>query len=102
MINYATAEERSQLIAGLHELAEFLESSTEVPAPKNTIAFVFPPEGTDSERRAEIDAIASRIYTRAYETVPGHYVTSRFFGPVEYRAVAIDRETADPDTAEGA
>ena len=32
------------------------------------------------------------------ETICGHYVVSRFFGPVQYRAVAIPH---DNDTDEG-
>ena len=52
---------------------------------------VFPPDGSDAERRAEIDVIAERI-GEAPETVCGHYVVWRFFGPVQYRAVAIPRD----------
>lgn len=99
---HADSEGRTRLTAGLRALADFLDRNPEVPAPEDAVVFVFPPKETDSDRRTEIDLIASRIYTQAYELVPGHYVTSRFFGPVEYRAVAIDRETTDADTAEGA
>lgn len=95
MAYYATAEERDRLVAGLRELAEFLECSPTVPAPKYATVYVFPPGETDAERRVEIDVIASRIDTQANETVPGHYVAFRFFGPVEYRAVAIDDETSE-------
>jgi hypothetical protein len=99
-VTYAVPEERARLIAGLRELAEFLSASPEMPAPAETIVYVFPPhDGTDAERRAEIDAIASRICVQPHETRGGHYVASRFFGPVEYMAVAIPRE--NPETAKG-
>lgn len=93
MANYANASERSQLIAGLRDLAEYLESHPEVPVPWNgTTVYVFPPDGNNDEQRAEIDTIASRVDTQPSEFTPRHYVASRCFGPVEYRAVAIDRD----------
>jgi hypothetical protein len=100
MTYYANSSQRAQLITGLRQLAEFLDSNPDVPTPPDATVFVFPPpEGDDQERRAEIDAIASRLFTQASTTrVGGHYVTSRFFGSVEYRAVAISRE----NTEEGA
>ena len=46
---------------------------------------------SDDGNRAEIDQIAARIGAPldADDLPYGHYATSRFFGPVEYRAVAI-------------
>jgi len=60
------------------------------PHPNNTDVLVFPPSAPDAEKRREIDVIASRIGSVA-ETFSAyrHYQTSRRFGPVEYRAVAI-------------
>ena len=66
-------------------------SNPEVAAPSYTDMFIFPPDGTDAERHAEIDMIAAQI-GETPETVCGHYVVSRFFGPVQYRAVAIPRD----------
>ena len=40
---YATEIERQALISGLRELADFLESNPEVPAPACTDILVFPP-----------------------------------------------------------
>ena len=93
MTYYANAYERSRLIAGLRARAGFLEADPGVPAPARTDMLVFPPPGANAEKRAEIDAIASRIGAETRENVPGHYTASRHFGPVEYRAVAIDRDT---------
>jgi hypothetical protein len=90
--------ERSRFITGLRDLTEFLESNPNVPSPwSETTVYVFPPDGSNEQRRTEIDAIASRIGVQACEFTPGHYVASRYFGPVEYRAVAIDRDADDLD-----
>lgn len=93
---YANFTERQALIRGLRAIADYLESNPEVPAPRYADMLVFPPDGTDAERRAEIDVIAARI-GQTPETVCGHYVVSRFFGPVQYRAVPIPHD----DDADG-
>ena len=87
---YATEIERQALISGLRELADFLESNPEVPAPACTDILVFPPCASDAGKRREVDVIASLIGSGT-ETFSSycHYQTSRRFGPVEYRAVAI-------------
>ena len=90
-MTYASITERQALIAGLRALADFLERNPDVPAPKYTDILVFPPhDAPDSERRREVDVIASRIDS-GIEISPyrRHYTTSRRFGPVEYKAVAI-------------
>ena len=98
MANYANASQRSQLVAGLRDLAEYLESNPDVPAPWNeTTVYVFPPDGSNEGRRAEIDVIATHVGSQPCEFTPGHYVVSRYFGPVEYRAIAIDRDTDESD-----
>jgi hypothetical protein len=89
-MTYANSTEREALISGLRSLADYLEASPEVPAPSYSDVFIFPPEGTDAERRAEIDLIAAQI-GETPQTLCGHYVVSRYFGPVQYRAVAIPR-----------
>src|SRR5689334_23044413 len=83
------SEARTRLIAGLIDLAVFLESHPDVPAPSWADVFVFPADGTDDEKRAEIDAIAARIGADAIKSEGGHYSASLDFGPVQYRAVAI-------------
>jgi hypothetical protein len=98
-MSYANPVERQALISGLRELADFLESNPEVPAPKYADVLVFPPHASDAENRSEIDVIASRIGS-GIRHYPGyrHYVTSRKFGPVGYRAVAIPADEASDDT----
>jgi hypothetical protein len=107
-MTYANDKERSNLITGLRDLADFLEGRPEVPAPRWADLMVFPPAGTNSEMRQEIDDIAVLIGSGIDDQVPGydHYTTSRSFGPVQYRAVAIparnltDRDARMPDPEE--
>jgi hypothetical protein len=89
-MTYASPPQRQALITGLRALADFLESNPDVPAPEYTDVLVFPPPAPDTEKRREIDVIASRIGSvgETFST-HRHYQTSPRFGPVEYRAVAI-------------
>ncbi len=91
MTYYANDQERVRLIAGLRDLAEFLDRNPQVPAPRYTDLLVFPPRGTDAEMFAEVDLIAEQVgvTARQNDTPDGHYIASRYFGPVQYRAVAI-------------
>ena len=100
-MSYASQEERVRLTDGLRALAQFLHDRPDVPAPLYVDMLVFPFKGTDDEDRAEIDAIASCIGAEPLEIVPGHYSVSLYFGPVEYRAVAIRKHT-DNGNGEGA
>ena len=90
---YANPEERAQVIAGLRDLADFLDRNPQVPVPCFTDLFVFPPSGSDAEMFAEIDVIAGLVGTAASDadSPAGHYSAARDFGPVQYRAVAIPR-----------
>ena len=91
MSYYTDDQERTRLIAGLRDLAEFLDQNPQVPAPRYTDLLVLPPRGTDAETFAEVDVIAGQIGVTASQndTPDGHYIASRYFGPVQYRAVAI-------------
>jgi len=91
MTYYANSEERDRLIAGLRGLADFLNQNPQVPAPRSTDLLVFPPNGSNVEMFAEIDAIAGLIGAVASDadSPRGHYSAQRDFGPVQYRAVAI-------------
>src|ERR1700691_5176894 len=93
---YANDQERVRLIAGLRDLAEFLDQNPQVPAPRYADLLVFPPTGSDAEMFAEIDAIAEQIGATASPYDPaGHYRAVRYFGPVQYRAVAIPNSARD-------
>ena len=90
-MTYADSTERAALIAGLRDMADYLESNPEVPAPIYTQVFTFPPGDDWWAMRARIDATAVRLGVTAYGSAGGHYLAVRSFGPVEYRAVAIPR-----------
>ena len=102
MSYYANSEERAGLIAGLRDLAEFLDKHPSVPAPRRTDMFVFPPVGTDAQMFAEIDAIACQIGATASDadSPAGHYSAYRDFGPVQYRAIAIPHSARDNEGGE--
>ena len=88
---YANAEERSGLISGLRELADFLEQNPGVPAPRCADLMVFPPVSADQEMKEAIDTIAALIGDDIEDDTAddGHYTTGRGFGAVQYRAVGI-------------
>ena len=90
-MTYANAIEWQAVISGLRELADFLEDNPEIPAPLSTDVLVFPPRVSDEDGRAEIDRIAAMIGAPVVDRTARneHYVTSRDFGAVEYRAVFI-------------
>jgi hypothetical protein len=88
-MTYANRTERAALIGGLRALADYLESTPEVPTPIYSSVHTFPPDSDWTAMRDEIDAIAAPLGVIAYTSAGGHYLATRSFGPVEYRAVAI-------------
>jgi hypothetical protein len=72
-VSYADQDERNRLIDGLRAVAQFLHDNPDVPAPRWTDVLVFPLDGSDEEKRAEIDVIASRVGVEPREIVSGHY-----------------------------
>ena len=99
---YANDEERVRLIAGLRDLADFLDQNPGVPVPWGTDVLVFPAEASDAEMFAEIDMIAEMIGSTASDadSPRGHYSAVRNFGPVQYRAVAIPHSARDNEGGE--
>lgn len=91
MTYYASDEQRVRLVAGLRDLADFLDRNPGVPVHWTVELLVFPPEASDAEMFAKIDTIAELIGSTASDdgSPRGHYSTVRDFGPVRYRAVAI-------------
>ncbi len=94
---YANDEQRVRLIAGLLDLADFLDQNPDVPVPRRADLLVFPPEASDAEMFAEIDTIAELIGSTASDadSPRGHYSAVRDFGPVQYRAIAIPYNARD-------
>jgi hypothetical protein len=99
---YANDEDRVRLIAGLRDLADFLNQNPGVPVPRGTDVLVFPVEASDAEMFAEIDTIAEMIGSTASDadSPRGHYSAVRNFGPVQYRAVAIPHSARDNEGGE--
>ena len=94
---YANDEERVRLIAGLRDLADFLDQNPGVPVPWGTDVLVFPAEASGAQMFAEIDTIAEMIGSTASDadSPRGHYSAVCDFGPVQYRAVAIPHSARD-------
>ena len=88
---YPDSTEHAALISGLRGLADYLESTRKYRPP------AIPPCTCPGERRPGGNARRNRRHRRgeldviARETPGGHYIATRSFGPVEYRAVAIPR-----------
>ena len=88
---YANDEERVRLIAGLRDLANFLDQNPDVPVHGGpTCSFSRPRRATrrcspKSTRIAELIGSAASDADSPH----GHYSAVRNFGPVHYRAVAI-------------
>jgi len=99
---YSNNEKRVRLIAGLRDLADFLDQNPGVAVPWGTDVLVFPAEATDSEMFAEIDTIAELIGSTASDadSPRGHYKAVRDFGPVQSRAVAIPHSARDNEGGE--
>jgi hypothetical protein len=96
-MTHADSTERAALISGFRGLADYLESNTEVPAPAYSTVHTFPSDDEWAEMRAAIDDIAARLGVIAHLAGGGHYVATRSFGPVEYRAVAIPPKSDSDD-----
>jgi hypothetical protein len=100
MNHYANDDQRARLIAGLRDLADFLDQNPDVPAPWEADLLVFSPEASDAEMFAEIDSIAELIDSTASDadSPRGHYSAVRDFGPVQYRAVAIPHSARNKES----
>jgi hypothetical protein len=89
-MTYASTAQRAALTDGLRALADYLDSNPEVPTPAYTDCYIFPPDSTCAETRAEIDMIAAQLGATAHPTAAGqHYTVTRSSGSVKYHAVAI-------------
>ena len=89
---------RAQTIAGLRELADYLEAHPGVPVcALGWDLSVFPQLPTEALTRAEVDRIAAVLGVPVCDETDrgGHYTVTRSFGLVSYRAVCIpDRRVA--------
>ncbi|MFC7384155.1 hypothetical protein [Sphaerisporangium rhizosphaerae] len=84
--------DRTVLISGLRDLADFLDTNPDIPTPSYEVtAYYFPRRTADSQMCADIDKVAAYLGSEieADHLHSGHYGTSIMFGPVAYRAVAV-------------
>lgn len=84
---------RTDFIAGLHALADFLDTHPELPVPPFQTDVLIHIRGSDEEQRAEVDRLADLLGVPVTDetSTGGHYIAVRAFGPVEYRCVAVPR-----------
>lgn len=86
---------RSQAIAGLRALADFLENNPGVPVREYGGDYtVFPRADDDVAERAEIDRIASALGETVTDETGrgGHYSVSKTFGRITYNAIHVPTE----------
>ncbi|MFB4318123.1 hypothetical protein [Actinomadura sp. 21ATH] len=87
---------RDRMIAGLVDLAAFLEANPGVPVPRFDWTLGVPSGvsvngTTDMRQRAEIDRIADELGVPVLDETRdgGHYIARRHFGPVTYEATHV-------------
>jgi hypothetical protein len=90
---FASPDQRARFIAGLRDLADYLDAHDDVPAPTRPHITVHADGASDAGERQAVDAAARGLGTQAAEPLPGsgHYKTRRDFGPLGYEVLAISR-----------
>src|SRR3954454_10148787 len=82
---------RTDFVAGLHALADFIDTNPDLPVPPFQTDIPIHIRGSDEEQRTEVDRLAALLEVSAVDETDtgGHYTATRAFGPVEYRCVAV-------------
>jgi hypothetical protein len=83
---------RSQTVAGLRSLADFLEANPAIPVREFGAEYmVFARADDDNTERSEIDRIAAALGESVEDEIGdgGHYAVSKTFGRITYRAVHV-------------
>ncbi|WP_433180631.1 hypothetical protein [Actinoallomurus sp. CA-150999] len=80
---------RTQTIAGLRALADFLEANPAIPVYEYGWEVSVHTEGTDEQETAEVERIAALLDVTPVRSPGGHYTASRTFGRITYRIVHI-------------
>jgi hypothetical protein len=82
---------RSQYIAGLRELADFLDAHPNVPVPRYGTTITVNADSTDDGGKAQVDAASRQLGAPVHDDTEdsGHYSTIRAFGRIGYDVVAI-------------
>jgi hypothetical protein len=84
-------ENRTEFIAALRSLADFLDSNPAVPVPLFGDRITLCADSFDNGGKAQVDQIACLLGGAITDETAtgGHYLASRQFGPLGYEAVAI-------------
>jgi hypothetical protein len=81
---------RTEVVAGLRALADFLEANPAVPIPRHGHDFFVSTSGSDEQKRSQVKFASLAIGEDVTDdTTSGHYWTQRRFGSVSYRIVAV-------------
>jgi hypothetical protein len=91
VIGYGQA--RTDMVAGLRALADFLEANPAVPIPRYGHTFGVSTSGSDEQRLAQVKFASLVIGEQTTDNTQnhGHYWAQRRFGPVSYRIVAVSQ-----------
>ncbi|MEV0314535.1 hypothetical protein [Nonomuraea fuscirosea] len=82
---------RSEFIAGLRELAQFLADNPKVPVPSFARSILLHAKGdNDEQKRAVVDRVAALLGSAA--SGDDHYKAVREFGPLSYEVLAINSQ----------
>lgn len=79
---------RAAFVDGLRALADFLAAHGGLPVPQCETDVTFYPDGSDDDKRAEVDRLAASLGVRP-ACQAGLYRAVRSFGPVTYQAVLL-------------
>lgn len=83
---------RSEYIAGLRQLADFLEANPDVPARGSwSVQYTASLDTTSHEEAmANVDRVAALLGVEpGYPWKTAHYQANKHFGPITYHAVAV-------------
>lgn len=83
----AADDKRAALIAGLRELADFLEQHPDLPISGYPALSIHPTGTTDAEGIAVVEAYAAALDVEVDRSY--HVIAARQFGPLEFRAVKV-------------
>jgi len=90
--------ERTNVIAGLRLLADYLEDHPDIPvAPLGWDLSTYALHGDETQRRADVDKIAAALGVPVDDDTGhgGHYTAARTFGLITYRAVCVPDRRRD-------
>jgi len=91
-VHNTETDRRDQLVAGLHELADFLAANPDVPVSSWQRIYCHVDNNTAidrKDRRAEVDRVAKILDVEPRDSGP-HYEAGRMFGGIEFLVASVD------------